>query len=228
MSTAPATAQLTQYPPDQTRVGRGILIAIGFHVFAAALICLILYILGIVSLRELLEKGGAIATSGPAPEQQMIVELKLDDIKPPPTDHIEFVKQVLIPKPIPKPIPPPKPVTKPVPKVVKVQPKYTAPRATGQGNSNAVSGAIAGTSNLPHPSYPYDALQAGLGGTVTVHVVFDASGGISSADIAGSSGVTELDTYTRNFIYGHWKNASLANRTYTVPIVYDPRSGAVH
>jgi TonB family protein len=228
MLTAQATAQLSQYPPDETRVGRGVLIAIGLHAFAAAIICLILYILGIVSLKELLQKGGAIASSGPAPEQQMIVELKPDDIKPPPTDHIEFAKQILIPKPIPKPIPPPKPVPKPVPKVVKVQPKYTAPRATGQGNSNAVSGAVAGTSNLPHPSYPYDALQAGEGGTVLMHVVFDASGGIASAEIANSSGVTELDVNTRNFIYGHWKNASLANHVYNVPIVYDPSTGGVH
>ena len=75
MEEAQVKAILTAYPPDQTRVGRGLSIAIGLHIFAAVVVCLILYILGIVSLKELLEKGGAIASSGPAPEQQMIVEL---------------------------------------------------------------------------------------------------------------------------------------------------------
>jgi hypothetical protein len=42
-----------------------------------------------------------------------------------------------------------------------------------------------------------------------------------------SSGVTLLDVSTRNFIYGHWKNASLANKSVSVPIIYDP-NGTVH
>ena len=226
MDQAQAIAVLTKYPPDQTRIGRGLAIAVGVHFFAAALVCLILYLLGIISLRELLEKGGAIASSGPAPEQQMVVELKLEDILPPPTDHIEFIKQILKLKPV---VVPPKPPPKPIPKpVTKPPPKFTAPKATGAGQSNAVSAAIAGTSGLPHPSYPYEALQAAEGGIVQMHVVFDSSGSIASADVTGSSGVTLLDNWTRNFIYGHWKNPGLANRSFDVPVVYDPRNGTVH
>ena len=226
MDESQAIAVLTKYPPDQTRLGRGLAIAIGVHFFAAALVCLILYLLGIISLKELLEKGGAIASSGPAPEQ-MVVELKLEDILPPPTDQIEFIKQILKQKPVvvpPKP-PEPKPIPKPVPKL---QSKFTAPKATGAGQSNAISAAIAGTSGLPHPSYPYEALQAGEGGTVQMRVEFDSSGGIASAEVVGSSGVTLLDTWTRNFIYAHWKNAGLANKTFTVPVIYDPSNRTVH
>jgi len=226
MDTVQSTAQLSHYPPEELHVARGIVISFVIHVVVAGLICLILYLLGIVSLRELLEKGGAIASSGPAPEQPVVMQLDLDKLVPPPTDQIEFIKQILKPKPVPIVPKPPEP--KPIPKpVVKTKPHFTAPKATGSGNTNAVSGAIAGTSGLPHPSYPYEALQAGEGGTVLMRVVFDSTGGISSAEVAGSSGVVLLDTWTRNFIYAHWKNAGLANQTYTVPVIYDPSNRTV-
>jgi len=218
MPAAQLTAQINQYPREPYHVGRGVLISIGLHLFVAGTACLILYLLGIQSLKELLEKGGAIASSGPAPEQAMVVELKLDDIKPPPTDHIEFIQQILKPKPEPV-IPKPPPVP---PKPVLIKPRFTAPKATGSGNSNAVSAFILGSSGLPHPSYPVEALDAHEGGTVQMRVVFDGSGGIATAEVIGSSGVTLLDSWTRNFIYGHWKNAGLANQTFTVPVIYDP------
>jgi TonB family protein len=226
MDTAPAPARLMEYPPDDLRVGRGFLISVSLHFGTAALICLILYIMGIVSLKQLLEKGGAIASSGPAP-QQMIIELKLDDIKPPPTDHIEFIKQILKPKPvvvIKPPPPPPKPVPKPV---VRQQPRYTAPNATGQGVSKIVSSFVLGSSGLPAPGYPYEARVAHESGEVLMHVVFDAGGGIASAEVTKSCGYSNLDTSTRDFINENWKNSSMANKTVDVPIVYDP-SGAVH
>ena len=205
-------------------MGRGVLIAVGIHLFLAGLVCLILYIMGIQSLKQLLEKGGAIASSGPAP--QIVVELKLEEVKPPPTDHIEWEKQILKPKPIVivKPPPKPKPVVKPI---VKVIPRFTAPKATGSGTSNAVSAFKAGTSGLPHPSYPYAELQAGHGGTVMMHVTFDGGGNIANADIVGSSGYTSIDSYTRLFIYEHWKNTGLNGQSFNVPIVYDPGRGSV-
>jgi hypothetical protein len=235
MPATPAISQLAQYPQDELRMGRGFLIAVGAHLFLAALICLILYLLGIVSLTELLEKGGSIASSGPAPEQPMIIELKLDKVLPPPTDHIEFIQQILKPKEIPKPVPP-KPKPTPIQKIIiaikkeiaTVVPKrFTAPKATGSGNSSAVSGFVKGTSGFPYPTYPYEDLQAGEGGTVQMHVVFDGGGAVTSADVVSSSGVTSLDTWTRNYIFGHWKNASAANQSVNVSIIYDPR-GFVH
>jgi TonB family protein len=212
-------------------MGRGFLISVGVHLSLAVLICLILYLLGIVSLKELLEKGGSIASSGPAPEQPMIVELKLDKILPPPTDHIEFIKQVLKKQPpavVPKPTPMKKIITAIKQAIAKVLPKrFTAPKATGAGNSEGVAAFREGTSGFPYPSYPYEALQAGEGGTVRMHVVFDSGGRVASAEVVSSSGVTVLDTWTRNFIYGHWGNPSVANQSVNVPIVYDP-SGLVH
>jgi TonB family protein len=232
MQTAPSTASLNHYPPEELHVARGILIAVALHFFVAALICIILYLMGIVSLRELMEKGGALASSGPAPEPQMTIVLSLDNIQPPPTDQIEFIKQILKIKPppvvLPKP-PEPKPAPKPTPRpIAKTKPHFTAPKATGSGNSSSVSSGIAGTSGLPHPPYPYDALQAGEGGTVVMHIIFDSGGAISSAEITSSSGVSILDVSTRNFVYGHWKNGALANQSYNVPFIYDPSSRTVH
>ena len=230
METARPSADLTNYPPEDARVVRGIVMSVALHLVVAGAICLILYLLGIVSLRDLMSKGGALASSGPAPEQPMTIDIKLDDLLPPPTDNPEFIKQVLKEKPIPvvvipKPpeVKPPTPVAKPVAKpVVKAKPAFTAPKATGSGNSAVASAAVAGTSGLPRPSYPPEALNQNEGGTVRMHIVFDGSGAVASADVTSSSGVILLDTYTRNFVYGHWKNASLAGRSYDVPFVYDP------
>ncbi len=216
-----APAHITPYPPERSLVRLGVVVAIGIHIFLAVVTCLILYLMGIQSLKELLDKGGALASSGPAPEQPMVVELKLDDIKPPPTDVIEFQQQVLKPKPqpvIPKP-PPTPPTVKPV---VKTRPKITAPKATGAGNSDTVSNFVVGSSGFPHPSYPYNLLSAHIGGTVYVRVVFDSSGAASEADVVQSSGTPELDATTRNFILAHWKNASEANQVLTGPVIYQP------
>jgi hypothetical protein len=60
-----------------------------------------------------------------------------------------------------------------------------------------------------------------------MHVVFDSGGGIASAEITGSSGVSLLDSWTRNFVYAHWRNAALANQSYDVPFIYDPGSRTV-
>ncbi len=60
-----------------------------------------------------------------------------------------------------------------------------------------------------------------------MNVVFGPSGEIESATITGSSGVTLLDSSTRNFIYGHWKNASMAGKNVNVPIIYDPGQRSV-
>jgi TonB family protein len=241
METGQPQPDLTHYPPEDIRVVRGLVLSVGLHLLIAALICLIMYMLGIVSLRELMEKGGAIASSGPAPEQPMTIDIKLDDLLPPPTDQPEFVKQILKEKPVPvivpkppepkppTPVPEPKPVAvKPkAPTVVKTKAHITAPKATGSGNSSAVSGFVAGTSGLPHPSYPQEAQDQNEGGTVRMHVVFDGSGGIASVEVTGSSGVVLLDTYSRNFIYAHWKNPGLANQAFDVPFVYDLSSRTV-
>jgi TonB family protein len=155
----------------------------------------------------------------------MMVELKLEDIPPPPTDHIEFMRQIVKQEVTPPKPPELKPTPKPVPKV---QPRFTAPKATGSGNSMAVSAFAKGTSGLPIPGYPQEALQAGEGGTVLMHVTFGPSGEIENAEVSNSCGVTLLDTWTRNFIYGHWKNASMAGRDVHVPIIYDPSQHTVH
>jgi TonB family protein len=214
---------LAQYPREHKHVGRSVALAVLLHVFIAALVCLITYWLGITTLKDLLSKGGAIAESGPAPEEPMTVELQLEDITPPPTPDPLFIKEVVKPKLVPPPQIK-KPVVKPD---TKPKPRYTAPNAKGEGKSTAISVARVGSSGLPHPSYPAEALSEHEGGTVGMQVVFGSDGSVSSADVRESSGVTILDSWTRNFVYGHWKNATLANSTIHIQIIYDPSNQSV-
>ena len=55
-----------------------------------------------------------------------------------------------------------------------------------------------------------------------VQVVFGADGSVASATVIVSSGATVLDNNTRDFVYGHWKNPSLANQTLKYTVTYDP------
>jgi periplasmic protein TonB len=214
---------ISQYPKEDIRVRRGVVIAIGIHVFLAALVCLVTYLMGITSLKELLDKGGSIATSGPAPEEPMTVELLLDEVPPPPVQNPEFIQEIVKPKVQPV-VPPKKLDLKPVDKP---KPRYTAPNAKGTGRTNTVSKFVVGSSGLPHPPYPVAALDAHQEGTVRLHILFDGSGNVSDVNVTSSSGVILLDVSARNFIKGNWHNITFANQTVDVPIVYsmaDPRS----
>lgn len=215
---------LSQYPKEHKHVRHSVALAVFLHIFIAALVCLITYWLGITSLKDLLEHGGAIAETGAAPEEPMTVELLLEDIAPPPTPNPVFIKEVVKPK-----IVPPPQIKKPVVKPdTKPKPRYTAPNAKGAGKTQNISVARVGTSGLPAPSYPQEAYNEHEGGTVGMIVVFGSDGSVASATVEQSSGVTLLDSSTRNFIYGHWKNATLANTTIHIPIIYDPGNLSVH
>src|SRR5271154_3631389 len=89
---------ISQYPKEHGHVRRSVALAVFFHLFIAALVCLITYWLGITTLKDLLSKGGSIAESGPAPEEPMTVELQLEDITPPPTPNPEFIQEIIKPK----------------------------------------------------------------------------------------------------------------------------------
>jgi hypothetical protein len=184
------TLTIVDYPKEHPYVGRSVALSIGIHILVSALVCLITYLLGISTLKDLLSKGGAIAESGPAPEQQIIVELVKDEILPPPTLNPLFIKQIIKPKVTP---PPPKPQPKPEPKPVpKPPPHFTAKNAQGEGKSQAVSVARVGTSGLPAPSYPTQARDAGQEGTVGMQITFGADGSVADAEVVQSSGVTLL------------------------------------
>jgi TonB family protein len=216
MPDEPAIALISQYPREHQHVRRSALLAVGIHLLIAALVCLITYWLGIVSLRDLLTKGGSIAESGPAPEVEEVFLVE-QELTPPPTPNPEFVQQIVKPKVAPPPVPPKKAVPKPNP----VKPHYTAPNAHGQGTTQNLSVARVGSSGLPAPPYPYAAHNAGDEGTVGMEVVFGPDGSVASAEVVQSSGYSILDVSTRNFVYGHWKNAQLANQTIHIPIIYD-------
>jgi TonB family protein len=145
------------------------------------------------------------------------MEVVLEPVEiPPPTDHVEFIREVVKPKPQPVPVKP-----KIVPKVInRPKPQYTAPNATGQGESRSVSRLVVGTSGFPHPGYPASAMMMHLEGTVVVTIQFDGNGQAQSVDVANSSGVGILDSNTRTFIRENWHNADFAGKLVTVPVEY--------
>jgi TonB family protein len=250
--------RFSRYPGDRRYVGRSVALSVVLHVLFAALVCLLAYWFGIVRLKDLLNKGGSLAESGPAPEQAMTVNLVMAQPRPPPP--------VPTPKPVPVPTPEAKPTPTPTPQalpvlppiqlkivtpapapasvpssspttvaasakptakpIAKPKPKFTAAHATGQGKSQNISPARVGTTGLPAPSYPAEALARHEGGTVSMQVLFGPDGAVMNAEIQQSSGYSILDVSTRNFIYAHWKNASLANTTIHVPVIYDPGNRA--
>jgi TonB family protein len=153
----------------------------------------------IKSLRDMMT---ASITQLPIEQIQILL---IDDKKPPPpTDHPLWIKQLIIPKvKPPPPPPPPKPKPKPKPQMVRVVPKL-----------------IVGSNSLPSPSYPAEAYQQHIQGTVMIQVSFDGTGAVSDAEVVESSGSALLDSETRHFILEHWKSLAFAGQTQTVPIQY--------
>ena len=190
--------------------------SLGAHLFVAAVVLLVAFLTHVKTLEELMKESGSIITSGPAPEQPMEVVLQPDDVPPPPPiDNPEFIREIEKLKPVP--VPPPEVVKKPV---VQVKPKYTAPKATGDGESNTVSKLIVGSGGFPAPGYPVEAQMRHQSGTVLMSVQFDGGGSVSEAQVLSSSGVSVLDSNARSWIRSHWHNASFAGQSVSVPITY--------
>ncbi len=196
----------------------GALGSVGLHLLVIAGVLLIAFLTHVKSLEELMRESGSIAQSGPAPEQPMEVVLQPDDVPPPPpTLNPDFIRQIEKPKPVV--IPPPQPVVVKKP-VVQVKPRYTAPKATGTGESETVSRLVVGSANFPQPGYPYEAQARRQTGTVLISIQFDGSGNAADVSVIQSSGVSILDSSARIFIRSHWKDARFAGQTKTVPIEF--------
>jgi TonB family protein len=212
-------ASLSRYPQERVFIRHGATASFGLHVLIAGAIVLVAFLTHIKSIQQLMAEGGSIAQNGPAPEETMEVLLRPDDLPPPPpTPNPEFVRQIEEPKPVV--IPPPE-VVPPKPKpVIVAKPRYTAPKATGSGESATISKLVVGSSGFPRPGYPYQAQLRHQTGTVTVSIQFDATGTASDVEVVESSGVPLLDSTTRSFIRSNWRNENFAGRSVSVPIEY--------
>jgi len=214
------TVSLRFYPAERHFAREGVTAAFGLHVLVASIVILLALLTHVKTIEQLMAEGGSIAQSGPAPEQEIEVELRPEDLPPPPpTINPEFIRQVELPKPQIVP-PPPVPVP-PRPKPVLVsKPAYTAPQATGLGESASVSRLVIGSSGFPQPGYPYEARVRHKTGTVSISIQFDAAGSAADVEVLQSSGVPILDSSTRSFIRSHWHNESYAGQRATVPVEY--------
>jgi TonB family protein len=213
-------ASLTRYPAEQIFLRHGAAGSFGLHLFVVSVIILIAFLTHVKTIEQLMAEGGSIAQSGPAPEQSIEVLLRPEDLPPPPpTINPEFIRQTELPKP--KVVPPPPVPVRPQPKPVRVsKPRYTAPQATGTGESASVSQLVVGSSGFPQPGYPYEARLHHQTGTVSIGIQFDGSGAAADVEVIASSGVSILDSSTRNFIREHWHDDSFAGRHVTVPVEY--------
>jgi TonB family protein len=188
------------YPPEKryTRLGLGA--SVGFHVLCIVAVGLFAYWQHIRSLGEMMT-----ATLPAAMPEQVEVVLIDDKKEPPPTDHPEWIYQVITPKVKPPPPPPPPPKPKPHPQVVAVK---AAPQIR------------AGTNQLPRPPYPMQAFRSRIEGTVLYRVSFDASGTVDSVEVVKSSGSAILDNETRHYMLQNWHDPEFAGQSGTVPIVF--------
>ena len=215
-------ARLTDYPEERHYIPWGATGSFGFHLLIAGIVLLIAFLTHIKTIQQLMAEGGSIAQSGPAPQENIEVLLRPEDLPPPPpVVNPDFIRQVELPKP--QVVPPP-PIPVPVPPkakpVVVSRPRFTAPRATGSGEVAAVSHLVVGSSGFPQPGYPYQAQARHQTGTVSVSIQFGANGAAADVDVISSSGVSLLDSSTVSFIRSHWHNESFAGKRVSVPIEY--------
>jgi len=213
----PHVSTINQYPPEQSYVRWGAVGSLGIHFLVAGAVLLVAFLAHVKTLEELMKESGSIATNGPAPEEPMEVVLQPDDVPPPPPSvNPEFVRQIETPKPVVV-APPPIVVKK---TVAQVKPKYTAPAAKGDGQTNTVSRLVVGSSEFPQPPYPVEAEMQHQTGSVNVSIQFDGSGSVTDVQVLDSTGASIFISNTRSWIRSHWRNASFAGQSVSVPITY--------
>jgi TonB family protein len=234
---------------ERWHLGKSIALSVLMHAFAVALFALVVCWLGAPRLKFSFAVDPSQASPGPAPAESMTLEMMPETRKasaptspaPPKTVAVQATGLPVLPKASLVQLPAPSPskvqqVTKLVPVISrtvahtqpvtnnhpKPKPKYADAHAIGTGQTASIAFAQRGTAGFPHPDYPPEAFYRHEGGTVHMEVVFGPGGSVESADVQQSSGVDLLDIYTRAFIYAHWKDASFANSTIHIPIIYDP------
>ncbi len=238
---ARTAAYVPHFPPEHRYVSTSVALSVLIHVVVAGLVCAAITLL---TLTVLIEQKASVAQSGPAAPT---VNMELISDTPPtppaprpaataPTIPLPVTTQPAIPLPAPTftaPHPsPPTPDTvarslspTEAPKTLaktggKPKPKFTAVHATSQGKSADISPPHVGSAGFPAPGYPPDALAMRQTGTVGMEVAFGPDGRVKSAEVRSSSGFRVLDKWTRDFIYSNWKDASRANTTVDVPVIY--------
>src|SRR5882724_1133762 len=102
--------------------------------------------------------------------------------------------------------------------ITRAAPPPVAPRPVQQGPKVFTGKEENGT--FPQPSYPPEAAQQRMQGTVTNLVVVDASGVPSRIDVVSSSGHYVLDDYSKQWIKRRWRWLPGETRSYLVPFTW--------
>ena len=102
--------------------------------------------------------------------------------------------------------------------ITRAAPPPVAPRPVQQGPKVFTGKEEGGT--FPQPSYPAEAVQQRMQGTVTNLVVVDASGVPTRIDVVSSSGHYTLDDYSKQWIKKRWRWLPGETRTYLVPFTW--------
>lgn len=221
-------------PPDNPAVRRRAIIAsLAFHGVALA-------ILLVVAIYYAAQIRPRIGSTGGAPTmtlEPMVVTSTPSEPPPPSADAPTVPMPPLPTEAVPNPLTPAKvpdmgtPVLPPLPMrmpMVKTKPSHEKSHGTSTASAKPsaprtaplAASAAPGANVLPHPPYPDEARNRGETGTVVVLVEFNARGDVAHAEIAKSSGVPLLDSWTRSFCLENWHDPELAGQSFNAPVVY--------
>ncbi len=121
----------------------------------------------------------------PTPEPEEEEEPEIEELPPTPTEEPEFVDE----RPTPTPRPQATPRTKPIAPITRPKPV-----SVGPVGPVSMASARAKAVSAPRPEYPYEARRSRLTGSgVCVMTVDTASGAVTSAVMAQSTGHAVLD-----------------------------------
>ena len=130
----------------------------------------------------------------PTPPPEEMVEPEPVEAPPEPTEVPEFVEE--------KPTPPPKRDKPPKPVVPLARPK---PAGLPSAGPMSMSSAKAVAISAPRPEYPYEARRSKIVGSgVCVMTIDTASGAVTSADMAQSTGNAILDNAAKS-AFSRWR-----------------------
>lgn len=127
------------------------------------------------------------------------------------------------------------PVAKPRPRPAPTKPRATVAKSGGGTGSptgrQGVAGGVAGGTGTsgngrlinPKPSYPSAARSAGMQGTTSVSITFNAAGRVESAVVVSSSGYSILDNAAISSIQRNWRWPGNGTRKVRVPIKFSLR-----
>lgn len=147
-----------------------------------------------------------------------------DVFEVPPAAPLEDLLQPETPRPVREPqTAPPERTSRPS----STPPSRSSAPSSGSGSTMASGGTTGGTGSgtgggskgyFPSPPYPAVARSRGMQGTVQLSITFGPDGRVTSANVARSSGYSELDRAAADWVRRRWRGGSGQVGTFRQPV----------